>query len=138
MSSIFSLLRFKFSDFASLPYEPGKIVHSSTEGSDDHAWKLYLHPATQKTTTPTQYVGLYLKNWEEKSVSVQYAIILRDANGKVYKEQTFVKHLEAFAAVGNKTFVKRSVLLSAESNILVDGALLVDVHIQLKSPAHVP
>jgi len=133
-----SLLKFKFEDFESLPKEPGTTVRSE-KLTDCHgnAWSLRLKPNGNMNSDDSEdpMVALYLYNEGTESLLVFVSIILRDALGKVYREETFDGIYEFKANKGNygpNKFIKRSEVLDGENKILHDGALLVDVYLQFK------
>lgn len=85
---------------------------------------------------------IYLRNVGEKTVSVSTVFILRDTDGAVHHEDghDFVSTLKYDDEVG-ASLVSRSEILDKKSNILLDGALLVDVHLQFQPDSksfHVP
>mmetsp|Transcript_931 Transcript_931/g.2003 ORF Transcript_931/g.2003 Transcript_931/m.2003 type:complete len:395 (+) Transcript_931:38-1222(+) len=135
-----SVLKFKIDDFESLPSEPGKNVPSDRITDDDgNAWRLTLKPGGTKDTVigggesdADPFVALFLKNVGQKNLHVKFEMILRDARGAAYCERCIKPTLlEVGKTYGIPKFIKRSMILNKENNILVDGALLVDVLMQI-------
>lgn len=131
-----SVLKFKLDDFESLPSEPRKNVPSEPTTDDDgNAWRLTLKPGGADKggeNDADPFVALFLKNIGQKNLHVKFEMILRDARGSAYCEKGIKPTLlEAGKTYGIAKFIKRSTILNKENNILLDGALLVDVLLQI-------
>jgi len=131
-----SIVKFKFEDFAGLTQERGTSVKSQII-TDCHGnrWRMTLYPRGN-TDSPEDRVriSLYNMNSGKADVSARASFIVRDASGKVYTDSTL--NVYTYKRRGNSgrgnNMIKRSDVLNEEKNILIDGALHVDVHIQIQ------
>ena len=136
MSVKHSIVKFKFEDFAGLTQERGTSVKSQII-TDCHGnrWRMTLYPRGN-TDSPEDRVriSLYNMNSGKADVSARASFIVRDASGKVYADSTL--NVYTYKRRGNSgrgnNMIKRSDVLNEEKNILIDGALHVDVHIQIQ------
>jgi len=137
MPSNSALLQFKFNNFESLPSIPSQHVWSE-ELTDSHgnAWKLSIYPGGNRTENEG-WVSVFLLNVGTNDVHAHYSIILRNASGAVHAEEHFMQHLFKGGGTsgGKNKWIKRSEILDEKNNILLDGALVVDVHLQIKEPS---
>ena len=136
-----SVLRFMFKDFAELAHEPGAVVYSDATDHQGHRWRLKMCPGGKMITTDDDDeeeedpgISLFLKNLEYTDMFVSYNFLVRNSLGKVHDEG---RHepctIESQGVSGFDDFLlKRSEILDEENKILVDGALLIDVHLQIK------
>jgi len=133
MSIKHSIVKFKFEDFAGLTEERGTAMHSRiTEGCNGNFWMLAIYPRGD-TDSPDDMVEITLYNKGSNDVSAGATFIVRDAIGKVYADMTV--NVDTFKCGGKNgrgyDMIKRSDILNKEKNILADGALHVDVHIEI-------
>eukprot|EP00578_Thalassiosira_sp_NH16_P014436 CAMPEP_0181116942 /NCGR_PEP_ID=MMETSP1071-20121207/22224_1 /TAXON_ID=35127 /ORGANISM="Thalassiosira sp., Strain NH16" /LENGTH=163 /DNA_ID=CAMNT_0023201229 /DNA_START=63 /DNA_END=551 /DNA_ORIENTATION=+ len=130
-----ALLEFKFEDFEGLPSERGQSTWSE-ELTDPHgnAWKLLLYPCGDRREDEG-WVSIYLCNSGENDVCAKYSFIMRNASGEVHTESNREKATKLFKAGGDGRgrgkWIKRSEILDEKNNILSDGALVLDVHLQV-------
>jgi len=97
-------------------------------------WMLTIYPRGNTDSTEDNIrISLYNMNIG-KDVSAGATFIVRDASGKAYANRIMnVGMYEGRGGAGwGKDIIKRSDILDKEKNILVDGALHVDVHIQIQ------
>ena len=132
-----ALLQFKFRHFADLPSEVDSKVYSEDQTDcNGNKWYLMLCPGGQSTTTEKSWVGLYLFPQKNKeSLEAVYRLAVRDANRAIAQE---IQYDSVFQSPGEERgrgspyFMKRDVILDPNNNILKDGALYIDVTIQVK------
>lgn len=135
-----TLIRFRFDDFLKLSSMIDSDYQFDRNGLE---WKIRLYPMGEGVSdeivavhenTVDRWISLFLYpqkgtnedlDWEWK-----YSMILRDGSGKVAHEKT--SHPMVSQANGYKKFIKRSTLLDESKNILNNGALVVDVLLQVK------
>lgn len=133
-----TLLRFKFEDFEDLPSELGDKVYSEQK-PDCHGnrWRLLLYPGG-KVIKDEAHVSVLLTNAGSTGVEVTFYFIIRDAVGNVYHNSCSCPYegttclLGPGVRRGTYNFIKRSTVLDEENNILLEGSLRIDVHIQYK------
>ena len=128
-----TLLRFKFDDFEDLPSEPGKFIDSEKQiDCNGNAWKLKVCPGGNggDGSDVDCFTSLYLHNDGTHEKHVKCSFIVRSANGLAACNKKMDHSFEAGQWLGYSKFVKRSFILDATKNILVDGALIIDVDIQ--------
>ena len=133
-----ALLHFKFEDFASLSSETGASVYSEVQTDcNGHKWNIKLYPGG-KSTTESGWIGLFLHTKNKEALDTKFTLSLKDKERETVKERelefTFKCNCND-AGYGNHKFMKRPVILDAEKNILKDGALYIDVTIQVKDKA---
>ena len=144
MSSTVNVLRFKFENFANLPSEPNKGVNRLKTDKLGNSWRLNLYPGGTNSTPSAggPYVSCYLSNKGRNNITAKYSFVIRDPLGKSYWEKNFETY--TFEVGGNGhggSLVLRSKLFNQEKSVLVNEALLMDVHIQIKpgpNILHVP
>ena len=135
MSIKHSVVKFKFEDFAGLTQEKGDCIESQTiEDCHGNNWRLSLYPRGG-TDSLEDKIRISLFNGGTNEVSARATFIVRDANGKVYADRILSKvvifECNTFGW-GIDNTIKRSDILDKEKNILVNGALHVDVHIEIQ------
>jgi hypothetical protein len=133
------LLHFKINDFANLPSEAGSYVFSDEQTDcNGKQWKLLLYPGGQRDASKEGYIGLYLYSCScnTGSIEANYNISIIDNDGGVCGKSvcnTFDKTFDKTTVNwGRKQFMKRSDILDPEKKILHNGALCIDVTIQVK------
>ena len=137
MSLKHSEVKFKFEDFESLPSEQGVRV-TSKQVTDSHGniWKMVIYPGGRNGedyTSSDGMVHMTLFNTGNKDVSARPTFIVRGVSGEVYTECTVdVQKFKEGGTGWGCDIIERSEIIDKENNILLDGALLVDVHIQLQ------
>ena len=134
------LLRFKVKDFLNLPCEPGCCVYSErVRGKDKSVWQVQLYPGGANDDVVSEenndaYVSVFLHNVEGPTISAKTTFILRDAHGNAYHRSTsdnvdaYIVGKECF---GYFSFVRRSNIVNEASNILLHGALVIDVEVRM-------
>jgi len=141
-----SVLRFRFKDFASLSHQSNDSTFSDVMvDNQGNGWKLELNPGGgSDSNTNDPGIGLYLYNKSKDDLVVSFTLIVRDSLGKAYDENS-ISDARTIASMGNLGWanfgLRRSTILDEENNVLVDGALLIDAHIQLKpkkKAIHIP
>ncbi|KAL9187267.1 hypothetical protein ACHAXT_001370 [Thalassiosira profunda] len=116
------LLRFKFDDFDQVRGKPRREEGSAGEENDgDEEERL---------------MGFYLFNVSGGDVDASHTIIIRDAGGDIFREGP-VLSINRFTtgAAGKgwrKAIAKRLEIVDETNDVLVDGALLVDVELRFK------
>ena len=130
-----SIVKFKFEDFAGLTEEKGDYKESQTiKDCHGNSWVLKIYPRGSNKSVDDNMIALALYYGGTNEVSARATFIVRDASGKAYADRMMNVH--TFQCSGNsgrgKDAIKRSDILNEENNILVDGALHVDVHIQIQ------
>ena len=140
-------MRFKFDDFENLPSERGsKAKYERVIDGSGNVWVLKLYPGGTSHDENGEAPDDDGESNDEKSISlflglaegeldVTIAFIFRDAAGSVYRNVTVddINHLKAGGKMKGRrdTKLKRSEVLDKENNVLLDGALVVDVEIQI-------
>ena len=130
-----ALLHFKFEDFASLSSETGASVYSEVQTDcNGHKWNIKLYPGG-KSTTETGWIGLWLFSKNEEALDTKYTLSVKDEERETVKGIEIEWNLTVKEGYGGAKIMKRSVILDAEKNILKDGALCIDVTLQVKDKA---
>jgi hypothetical protein len=120
--------------FADLTTERGASVDSPEYMACGNNWCLELYPGG-RNSSKTGWVSIKLDNRSNKNVTVQFGFSIKDGKGKqVAKKQTSNR---TFPPVGGPLcgrgftdFAERSTLIDS----LVDGTLVVEVHIKPHEP----
>lgn len=129
-----ALLHFRFDDFASLRSQPNNST-DSVEQTDcnGHKWQLTLYPGGLGTNEEPGWTSLFLHiNNTDIKLDVRFTIAVKDANGQTVKESKCEQTFEYDDSWQNLCFMKRSDILDATTDILKNGALRIDVGIQVK------
>ena len=129
-----ALLHFKFDGFANLPTTVNSCVWSDHQTDcNGNEWKLELYPGGRSHETEQGWVGLYLRSYNRASLDTACSMTIKDASGTVIVncDGCFMFQLRR-AFRGYSRFIKRSEILDTNKNILKDGALCIDVTIQVK------
>eukprot|EP00956_Cyclotella_meneghiniana_P027448 scaffold61475_cov56-Cyclotella_meneghiniana.AAC.3 len=130
-----ALLRFKFDGFADLPTEVDCEVESEVQTDcNGNKWELHLFPGDNSSTNEQGWIALYLYAKEIKeSLDTVFSISVKDSKGKVVKneEDDHLFEREDYGQ-GYYQFIKRSEILDTNKNILRNGALCIDVTIQVR------
>jgi uncharacterized protein (DUF2147 family) len=139
MSTKPALLRFKFDNFADLPSEVGaKVVSKTQTDCNGRSWALSLYPGGKgdRRADAEGFVALYLVTAGEEAsypFDSNVNISVKDANKSVAKEWTFDYQFKNNKdGWGRFKVMKRSDILDASKNVLKEGALHIDVTIQVR------
>lgn len=133
-----ALLHFKFDGFANLSSEAGSYVESDVlTDSNGNKWQLLVYPGGINEYFNKQgWVGLYLRSHNKESLDTAYSMTIKDENGAVYaSENDYFKFQPAGVrhdTWGEPRYIMRATILDPNNNILVDGALCIDLTIQVK------
>ncbi|EJK46266.1 hypothetical protein THAOC_35072 [Thalassiosira oceanica] len=132
----------QFNSFERLTTVKGAFVSSPVFSCFGHQWVVMIHPGGDNISTDG-YVSLYLGNQMEEAIEVQFKFIAKHPNGgedicmRTGKLMKFAPKDSAIVGdgphvgyVGYKNFALRSALL----NYLVNGALIVEVHMRTHKP----
>lgn len=147
-----NILQFKFDHFASLPTGRDEVVTKLTTDMQQKKWELCLLPGApsmndgQDNTNDQSMVNLNLRaKWKGGRIFVKCSAIIRDLHGRSYCERNLNDGWSLYPRpIGedrNITMIQRSTVLDASKEILVLGALLVDVYLQIKPECmshHIP
>jgi speckle-type POZ protein len=127
-------LQFKFDNFVNLPSEVDSFVYADEQTDcNGNKWKLCLYPGGE-SDAEEGYVGLCLRSCNEEIIEAKYNASMIDNRGSVCSEKesdTFYK-FSVNIGFGWSLFKKRSDILDPTNEILQDGALRIDVAIQVK------
>lgn len=132
-----AVLRFKFDDFESLPSGPDDATKSKlVKDYHGNAWRLHIYPGGESEKKYDQkMVAGYLYNKSDHDINAAYTFICRDIAGSVYKEH--IHSTRGFksrkSGWGVRNLIKRRDIFDHANKILVDGALIIDVEIQIIS-----
>eukprot|EP00956_Cyclotella_meneghiniana_P039659 scaffold176443_cov40-Cyclotella_meneghiniana.AAC.1 len=134
------LLHFKFDGFADLPTEVDNNVYSDSQtDSNGNMWKLDLFPRGESEDGAAEegWVGLYLWNdniEESFSHDIRFSFAVKDADGVILCESHHENEndIDDGWCGGSHQYMKRNMILHPNNNILRDGALCIDVTIQVK------
>eukprot|EP00956_Cyclotella_meneghiniana_P011027 scaffold15443_cov50-Cyclotella_meneghiniana.AAC.6 len=134
-----ALLRFKFDGFADLPTEVDREVESEVQTDcNGNKWYLMLYPGGQSDSSEQGWISLYLYPKEIKEpLDIAYSMAVKDSKGNVVKNDDGDCILqpvgdEDIDNIGNRQFMKRAEILDSSNNTLRDGALSIEVTIQVK------
>ena len=127
------LLKFKFDGFADLPTRVDQEVCSEVQTDcNGNKWKLLLYPGGLSRST-YGCIGVSLDNVNEEPFDISYGLAIKDANGTVAREYSFHELLQPGELLGCDECMEHTEILDPNKNILKDGALCVDVTIQVKT-----
>ena len=128
--------RICFHGFASLSTERGKSVESPEFNGLGNQWCLKLCPGGDASSAEGM-VSVDLYNNSNKAIEIDFGFSVNDGNGNLvaYKRTTTPNNFDPMDDAdgsnwGYEHFAKRSKLL----NSLVDGALVIQVHMKVVSP----
>ena len=121
------LLHFKFDNFAGLPSEIGDVTKSEVLLTDcnGHQWYLEIYPGGCRRASEPGWTSVCLRSYYGYHAS-RRTFSVEDANGDTVIE------IEKRSAGSAVHLLKRSEILDGTKNILKDGALLIDVTVQVK------
>ena len=139
------LLHFEFDDFASrLPPDKDRQVCSETQyDCNGHKWKVDLL-SLARDREDGGWISLYLGNRNTRPLEIKYIFEVKDANGKTVEVRELIDKFEGYSyeaddwedCRGCENLMERSTILDPANNILKDGALCIDVTIQVKERIH--
>jgi hypothetical protein len=117
--------------FESLSAEEAEFVDSPEFEGIGNRWFLMIYPGGD-TSAARGMVSLYLYNKSNKAIEIDFGFSVYDGNGKqvAYNRKKTPHNFTVNGGCGWKTFAKRSTLL----NSLVNGALVIEVHMKLTTP----
>ena len=129
-----------FNGFVGLTTTKGEGLYSPKFSCFGHQWSLLIYPGGD-IDSPDGYVALWLGNCTEESIDVQFKFTIKHPNGGEDispDDDEIWKFPPALSAPDGDTppikgytnFALRSKLL----NYLVDGALIVEVHMRTNKP----
>ena len=130
-----ALLHFRFDGFADLPSEVDSSVESDVQTDcNGNKWKLVLYPGGQSDADKPGWIGLYLHAEANKeSLDAAFRLALKNVNKAVAREVDFDYEFEVDSTgYGSCIFMKRDKILDPNNNILKNGALCIDVTVQVK------
>eukprot|EP00956_Cyclotella_meneghiniana_P006245 scaffold8150_cov69-Cyclotella_meneghiniana.AAC.6 len=131
-----ALLHFKFDGFADLPSEVDSRVYSYVQTDcNGNKWKLCLYPGGENDADEPGWIALYLHaKGHSTSLDTRFRFGVKNVNG-AYAKQTSLEYMFELGSkdgYGSHQFMKRDIILDPNNNILKDGALCIDVMIQVK------
>ena len=130
-----ALLHFKFDGFADLPSDVDSRVNSDIQKDcDGNKWKLVLYPGGESDAGEQGWIGLYLYAVENNELlNAANRLALKNVNKAVAREVDFDYEFEVDSTgYGSCIFMKRDKILDPNNNILKNGALCIDVTVQVK------
>jgi hypothetical protein len=120
-----------FHGFADLSTE--RVAHRNNVSPEfiacGNPWRLWLYPGGRQESR-TGWVGIYLVNLSNKSITMHYGFSIKDGNGKQVANKRRSTYF-TFSPMSGRAwpdFAKRSKLLDS----LVDGTLIIEVHMKLQ------
>ncbi|KAL9187201.1 hypothetical protein ACHAXT_010921 [Thalassiosira profunda] len=129
-----TVLQFVFDNFESLSHQPGKKTCSDTkDDGDGNSWQLQLYPGG-KNEEDNEYLSMFLRLPKGKhAVNAAVSFTMRDSTGGACKHSLMPRHHFGVGGSGWgwKKWAMRSDILNANDGILSDGALVIDVVIQI-------
>jgi hypothetical protein len=114
---------------------PDECVESEVQTDcNRNKWRVALKPGGDRRAETPGYVAVFLFNENEDSVELdtRFVICVKDANGKIVVEKDCEFKLTPRGNGYGNLVIQCSRILEAGSNILKDGALRIDVTIQVK------
>jgi len=139
--SDWAIMPLHYNGFTGLPTTKGAGVHSPKFSFFGHQWVVKLYPGG-KNDSNDGYVSLKLSNRTEAAIEVQFKFIIKHPNGLGDILEATSKLLkfsppsssdaanDYWPSLLCKNFSLRSTLL----NYLVDGTLIVEVHMRANKP----
>ena len=125
-----ALLHFKFNNFATLDSKPDHETFSEIQTDcNGHEWKMELWPGGHRDDDEPGWIGLDLHVENEDLLDVRCTFSVKDANGSTSVE---CGDDNEYFVWGYNKIMKRSVILDEKNRILQNGALCIDVGIQVK------
>ena len=120
-----------FNGFAGLTTTEGEPVRSPEFSCFGHRWTVAIYPGG-KSKSHAGYVALCIENRAEEAFEVACKLIVKDPNGggDISKGSGELRKYSATKPRGYSDFALRSTLL----NYLVDGTLIVEVHMRMNKP----
>eukprot|EP00956_Cyclotella_meneghiniana_P016812 scaffold26860_cov62-Cyclotella_meneghiniana.AAC.7 len=131
-----ALLHFRFDGFADLPSEVDQYVTSDVQTDcNGNKWMVKLYPGGESDDPEQGWISLYLHSVEKK-VDVAYRLAVKNVDGefiqKLDYDFAFLLGEDDYSGYGSSEFILRDKILDPNNNILKNGALCVDVTIQVK------
>jgi hypothetical protein len=110
------------------------VLSDKQTDCNGNKWRVQLHPGGETSDAEEGYTGLYLSSRNEEIIEAKYNFSIIDNGGSVCEEletDTFYEFSYDYYWGWNQ-FMKRSDILDPARKILKDGALCIDVTIQVK------
>jgi hypothetical protein len=131
------LLHFRFDNFASLPSEPDQRAYSEVQvDCNGHEWQLAVCPGGStrgrrgEVLQNTEHIGMYMIHYSdefEPPYEILFTYSVKDANGDIVYEWN---ELDMNGEIKDPfPSIERSRVIDASNNILLNGALRIDVTI---------
>ncbi|EJK56509.1 hypothetical protein THAOC_23589, partial [Thalassiosira oceanica] len=133
--SDWAIMPLHYNGFTDLPTTKGAEVHSPAFSFFGHQWVVKLYPGGRNDSNDG-YVAIKLVNWTEASIEIEFKYIIKHPNGVGDISRASGKLLKfspTSAGLANN-FSLRSTLL----DYLVDGTLIVEVHMRTNKPGQRP
>lgn len=143
MSLKHSLIRFKINGFTTIPDEHDYIYSKDYDHHNDCNWKISMdiERNSNDDNNDDPVVSFYLSQDGLEDVYARASFIIRNASGEIYCERKVDIDDNCFVGLDRKeytffregegvTIIRHHDVLDEENNILVDGALHVDIHFQ--------
>eukprot|EP00956_Cyclotella_meneghiniana_P004753 scaffold5841_cov28-Cyclotella_meneghiniana.AAC.1 len=129
-----ALLHFKFDGFADLPTEVHYEVESEMQTDcNGHKWQLKLYPGGRHVSPGRVGLFIIFRSDDKNTLNVVCSLAIKDANGKSHGNSMDYPNLfQPGRPWGYSGYTKRAKILNPTNNILVNGALCIDVTIQVK------
>eukprot|EP00956_Cyclotella_meneghiniana_P006247 scaffold8150_cov69-Cyclotella_meneghiniana.AAC.8 len=131
-----ALLHFKFDGFVDLPSEVDDMVDSDVQTDyNGNKWELNLFPGgVYDDAGEPGWISLSLHYKGKKTLDVACRLAVKNVNGEIIQKEDYdYTYLPGFYDdCGNYQFMLRDQILDPNNNILKDGALYIDVTIQVK------
>ena len=133
-----ALLHFKFDGFVDLPSEVDSPVYSEVQTDcNGNKWRLMLLPGGEHDSDEPGCIALYLNpdSRSNESLGLAFSFAIKGSNGAIYDELdhefSFNPSWPAGSGCGGDC-IQRDTILDPNNKILKDGALCIDVRIQVK------
>eukprot|EP00956_Cyclotella_meneghiniana_P005122 scaffold6381_cov69-Cyclotella_meneghiniana.AAC.2 len=131
-----ALLHFKFDGFAELPADLGRHKFSKAKTDcNGNEWRLQLYPGGRSEAAEKGWVALSLHFSHKNKCPVEAKVSICVENGN---NEAIVGEINGDISFnpgyywGNNQYIKRARIIDPDNHILRDGALCIDVTIQVK------
>ncbi|EJK45265.1 hypothetical protein THAOC_36123 [Thalassiosira oceanica] len=128
-----------FNGFAGLPTTKDLAVHSPEFSCFGHQWEVAMYPGGGGGVVDSEdgFVALWLVNKSAEAIGVHYKLVSKHPaggqdiwGGSTSTMRQFSNMYSGNACFGHPNFARRSTLM----NYLVDGTLIVEVHLRTNKP----